>query len=121
MRGMRGMRLGVRKYVGRWIRVTGFVRSSSCTVFGPASPSLLSYASLHPCTHTHTHTHKHTHTYVSDITHTHTNTHTHKQYYAGDKARNMLMLNILSECAAVMSAPGLESDQTYCRNVSLEG
>merc|ERR1719238_1998330 len=37
------------------------------------------------------------------------------QYYAGDKARNMLMLNILAECAAVLSAPGLDADQTYCK------
>jgi len=37
------------------------------------------------------------------------------QYYQGDKARNMLMLSILSECAAVMSAPGLDSDNTYCK------
>jgi len=36
------------------------------------------------------------------------------QYYQGDKARNMLMLNILSECAAVMSAPGLDASGTFC-------
>jgi hypothetical protein len=37
------------------------------------------------------------------------------QYYHGDKARNMLMIQILSECAAVMSAPGLDADKSHCK------
>jgi hypothetical protein len=39
------------------------------------------------------------------------------QYYQGEKARNMLMLNILSECAAVLSAPGLDARDTFCSKV----
>lgn len=39
------------------------------------------------------------------------------QYYQGEKARNMLMLNILSECAAVLSAPGLDASDTFCSKV----
>lgn len=42
------------------------------------------------------------------------------QYYHGDKARNMLMLNILSECAAVLSAPGLDGGGTFCSKVLLD-
>jgi hypothetical protein len=36
------------------------------------------------------------------------------QYYQGEKKRNMLMIQVLAECAAVMSAPGIDTSKTFC-------
>eukprot|EP00291_Cryptomonas_curvata_P000664 CAMPEP_0172181980 /NCGR_PEP_ID=MMETSP1050-20130122/18135_1 /TAXON_ID=233186 /ORGANISM="Cryptomonas curvata, Strain CCAP979/52" /LENGTH=525 /DNA_ID=CAMNT_0012855355 /DNA_START=122 /DNA_END=1699 /DNA_ORIENTATION=- len=39
------------------------------------------------------------------------------QYYPSVKARNMLIVNILSECSGVFGAASVEADKTYCPKV----